>query len=205
MRLTVLGASPSCPNPGGACSGYLVEDGGVRILLDCGTGVSGMLQKYADFRWLDAIVISHMHADHFIDLIPLRYGLRYRPGEQRTTKIPLYLPSGGSFLLHHVMAPIDDNPSFFTDFFDIVECEQGRTETVGTMSIDFLPVCHFIDANGIIVRGSSKLGFSADSGPCEQVAEVAKDADLFICEASLPEGYEGARGLGHMKASERRR
>ena len=75
MRLTVLGSSPACQNPGGACSGYLIEQDGVTILIDCGSGVFSRLQQYVEPDRVDAVIISHMHADHTLDLIQYRYYL----------------------------------------------------------------------------------------------------------------------------------
>jgi ribonuclease BN (tRNA processing enzyme) len=202
VRLTVLGASPSCPNPGGACSGYLIGEGGTSILLDCGTGVIANLQQHLDYRHLDAVVISHMHADHFIDLIPLRYGLKYAPGEQIDRRLPLYLPEGGQWVLQHVMNPIDSNPEFFTSLFDIHECRVGEAQQIGSLTLQVTPVLHFISANAVSITGTKKLAFSGDSGPCSEVVDAAKDADIFLCEATLPEDFTSDEGWGHMKASE---
>ncbi len=70
MRITVLGKSPSWQDAGGACSGYLVEEAGTFLLLDCGNGVFSKLRRHRDYVAVDVIVISHLHADHFLDLVP---------------------------------------------------------------------------------------------------------------------------------------
>ena len=75
MRLTVLGKSPSWQDAGGACSGYLIQEGADSLLLDCGNGVFGKLRQHIDYVDLDAVLISHLHADHFLDLIPYSYAL----------------------------------------------------------------------------------------------------------------------------------
>jgi ribonuclease BN (tRNA processing enzyme) len=72
MRLTVLGRSPASPNPGEACAGYLVEGGGARLLVDIGPGVVSQLVRRHHPDELDAVVVSHMHADHVLDLVTLR-------------------------------------------------------------------------------------------------------------------------------------
>src|ERR671928_1971177 len=82
MRLTVLGKSPSWQDAGGACSGYLVEEDGVTVLLDCGNGVFSKLRRFRDYTRVDAVLISHLHADHFLDLIPFSYALTYAPRQQ---------------------------------------------------------------------------------------------------------------------------
>ena len=82
MRLTVLGKSPSWQDAGGACSGYLIEEAGTTILVDCGNGVFGKLRERMDYVDVDAVLISHLHADHFLDLVPFSYALTYAPRQQ---------------------------------------------------------------------------------------------------------------------------
>ena len=82
MRITVLGKSPAWQDADGACSGYLVEGGGQTVLLDCGPGVFAKLRRYVDYVDVDAVVISHLHADHILDLVPFASGLRYAPRQQ---------------------------------------------------------------------------------------------------------------------------
>ena len=82
MRLTVLGKSPAWQDAGGACSGYLVEDGDTTLLLDCGNGVFGKLRERVDYVDVDGVVLSHLHADHFLDLVPYSYALAYAPRQQ---------------------------------------------------------------------------------------------------------------------------
>ena len=82
MRITVLGKSPAWQDADGACSGYLVEGGGQTVLLDCGAGVFAKLRRFVDYVDVDAVVISHLHADHILDLVPFASGLRYAPRQQ---------------------------------------------------------------------------------------------------------------------------
>ena len=82
MRITVLGKSPSWQDADGACSGYLVEEDGFHLLLDCGNGVFAKLRRFLDYVDVDAVVISHLHADHFLDLVPFSYALTYAPRQQ---------------------------------------------------------------------------------------------------------------------------
>lgn len=89
MQVTVLGKSPSWQDAGGACSGYLIEDGEVTVLLDCGNGVFSKLRARRDYTQIDAVIVSHLHADHILDLIPYAYGLTYAPRQQ-----PVPLPVG---------------------------------------------------------------------------------------------------------------
>ena len=82
MRITVLGKSPSWQDAGGACSGYLIQEGEHALLLDCGNGVFSKLRRFLDYVDVSAVVISHLHADHFLDLVPFSYALTYAPRQQ---------------------------------------------------------------------------------------------------------------------------
>src|SRR2546428_723118 len=82
MRLTVLGKSPSWQDAGGACSGYLVEERDTAVVVDCGNGVFSKLRRFRDYTPVDAVIISHPHADHFLDLVPFAYALTYAPRQQ---------------------------------------------------------------------------------------------------------------------------
>ena len=83
VRFTVLGKSPAWEDAGGACSGYLVEEGEYALLLDCGNGVFGKLRERLSYDLVDEVLISHMHADHVLDLVPFAYALTLGPGATR--------------------------------------------------------------------------------------------------------------------------
>jgi len=97
VQLTVLGKSPSWQDVDGACSGYLIEEGDTTLLLDCGGGVFSKLRRYRDYASVDAVVISHLHADHILDLVPYSYALLYSPRlhseEQGATAASLEIPT----------------------------------------------------------------------------------------------------------------
>src|SRR5689334_9591782 len=94
IRLTVLGSGVAWANPGGVCSGYLIRAGGATVLVDCGSGVLGRLRAHADPREIDAVIVSHLHADHFLDLVGLRYGVKYG-GLGGGEALRVLLPPGG--------------------------------------------------------------------------------------------------------------
>ena len=75
MEITVLGCWAPYPRAGGACSGYLIRGGGQNILLEAGNGSLSRLMGFLDFRRLDAVIISHLHPDHYLDLFPLRHAI----------------------------------------------------------------------------------------------------------------------------------
>ena len=88
MRLTILGKSPAWSDAGGACSGYLVEEGETTVVVDCGNGVFGKLRERVDYADVDAVVISHLHGDHVLDLVPFSYALKFGPGGPRSVRAP---------------------------------------------------------------------------------------------------------------------
>ena len=90
----MLGKSPAWQDADGACSGYLVEGGGQVVLLDCGPGVFSKLRTVVEYQSVDAIVISHLHADHILDLVPFASGLRYRPWDGRAAAAAADRPAG---------------------------------------------------------------------------------------------------------------
>jgi ribonuclease BN (tRNA processing enzyme) len=212
MDLTVLGASPAAPQPGGACSGYLLRAGHTRLLIDCGTGVLANLLLHGGFEDLSAIVISHMHADHTLDLIPFRYLIKYggrdRPGYE-PPRIPLYLPPGGRAVLEDVVRPIlalggnyEAPERFFRDVFAVVEYDPGRRLDVGDVALRFAAVEHYIPTWALIAEGDRRLAYSADSGPTPALEAVAAGADLFLCEATLPPSAASPGWRGHITAAE---
>lgn len=204
LRLTVLGASPAPTNPNGAGSGYLVRSSNERILVDCGPGVIGRLRAQVAVADLDAVVISHFHADHFIDLISLRYGLKYarwRPGP----KLPLYVPPKGDRLLARLGQVLDGDPRFFEGEMALVEYEPGQELRIGAIGLRPLPVDHFVPSFAMaIAAGGRRLTYSADAAPCPTLLEAARGAHLFLCEATLASGAEEAKAgrRGHMGADE---
>src|SRR5579864_2577674 len=114
VRITVLGKSPSWQDAGGACSGYLVEEDDYALLLDCGNGVFSKLRRFRDYVDVGAVLISHLHADHLLDLVPFSYALQYAPRQQPVavggwpgTTAParpeLYAPKGAGDMFRHLV------------------------------------------------------------------------------------------------------
>ena len=121
MRITVLGKSPAWQDADGACSGYLVEGGGQVVLLDCGPGVFAKLRRFVDYVDVDAVVISHLHADHILDLVPFASGLRYAPRQQP-------VPVGGNPGTDHPARPrLIAPPGALEAFAGVVARRAGMT------------------------------------------------------------------------------
>jgi len=202
VKLTVVGCSPAWPNPGGAQSGYLVEGSG-RLLLDCGPGVLPRLRELDGWPRVEAIVITHFHLDHWGDLVPWTFGAMYGPGRD-TPRPTLWLPSGGLAELG-VFGEKFGVPGMFSEAFDTQEYADGESFHTCGLEVTPVRVPHYqLQTYALRVSdGEATLAYSGDSAPSPHLADVARDADLFLCEATLREGREGGNGLrGHLSAEE---
>jgi ribonuclease BN (tRNA processing enzyme) len=210
MRLTVLGGAAASPNPGQGCSSYLVESDGVRVLLDCGSDTFSTLRSVTDFRSIETILISHVHSDHTLDLVPYRYGLKYASGGP-SPKIPLWMPPGGKDFLHGLAAAfgtnVDEVQSFF-DVFAVREYDPKWPAEIGPFTIRFHRTRHFIPCWAIrLDEGGKSLVYLADTGPDEALVDFSRDADLLICEGTHinpppePVGHLTARQAGEIAAA----
>ena len=214
MRLTVLGKSPSWQDAGGACSGYLIEEGDHGLLLDCGNGVFAKLREHRDYVDVDTVAISHLHADHFLDLVPYSYALTYAPRQQPVPVPPhpgtdnparprLFAPPGAASTFRRVVGAWG-NEDLIEKAFDLAEYGPGATVESGPLRLTFEEVPHFTETFSVqisSVGGSGRITYGADCGPSEELVEIARDTDLLIIEATLPRPErEGPRG--HLTAAE---
>ena len=202
-RVTVAGSSSSIPRPDRACSSYLIDDGETPIVLDLGTGAFANLRRHVDYDRLGAVVISHMHADHFIDLIPLRYALRYGP-RRPEKKLPVYLPPGGLAMLRALVSAFPhEGGDFLTDVFALAEYDPSRPLAVGGATLRFAHTAHYIPAFAVRwERGGASVTYSADTALDDRVTALARVTDVFLCEATLRHG-EVEQGLrGHSSAAD---
>jgi len=202
VKLTVVGSSPAWPNPGGAQSGYLLEsDDGRRLLLDCGAGVLAKLRELEDWPRVDAVAITHWHLDHWGDLVPWVWAMFVGPATEEPPP-QLWVPEGGRALLREIGARLGKH-GMFERAFDLHEFGDEPFEVPGfrvtphrVLHYDLVAYGFRVSANGTV------LAYSGDSGPSPVLVELARDADLFLCEATLlapnPEG--GTRG--HLAADE---
>jgi len=209
----VLGKSPSWQDAGGACSGYLIEAGETTVLLDCGNGVFGKLRDRVDYTDVDAVLISHLHADHFLDLVPFSYALIYSPRQQ---PVPVHIWEGTDEPARpRLIAPPNARETFrrvvgawgnedlIESAFRLEEYSAGDEVEVGGIRASFHPVPHFIEAFAVKVTApdSGTLVYSADTRPGEELVDVARDADLLLVEATLPRP-ERTGQRGHLTPEE---
>jgi ribonuclease BN (tRNA processing enzyme) len=208
MRLTVLGKSPSWQDAGGACSGYLIEEDGSTVVLDCGNGVFSKLRMYRDYTAVDAVVISHLHADHFLDLVPFAYALTYAPRQQPTpvdrwpgtdepARPKLYAPDGARELFRSVVGAWG-NEDLIENAFELEEFAPETVVEIGSLRFRFQDVPHFTQTFAIEIsslNGGGRITYGADCSPNEKLVEFAKGSDLLIVEATLPRPERtGVRG-----------
>ena len=201
MKLTVVGCSPAWPNPGGAQSGYLIEDGGGRLLLDCGAGVLARLRELEGWPRIDAIAVTHFHLDHWADLVPWVWGSLFGPGRE-LPPVELWLPPGGMRQMEH-MGSHFGWPDMFERAFALREYDPDTAFSVAGFDVTARRLVHYdLETYGFRVSANgATLTYSSDSAPCPHLVELARGADLFLCEATLATGDEA--GLrGHLSADE---
>lgn len=198
MQVTVLGKSPSWQDVGGACSGYLIEEGDYRLLVDCGNGVFSKLRRFCDYVDVDAAVISHLHADHWLDLVPFAYALTYAPrqqpvpvagwpGTENPARPALYAPSGAGEMFRHVVG-CWGNDDLIEHAFRVHEYELPDELAVGPLRLRFCEVPHYTQTAAIELssNGSGRLTYSADCSPNDELVEFATGTDMLLIEATLP-------------------
>ncbi|WP_165986514.1 MBL fold metallo-hydrolase [Streptomyces sp. YIM 98790] len=201
MKLTVVGCAGSFPSADSACSSYLVEAEGYRLLLDLGNGALGELQKYTGIYDIDAVVLSHLHPDHFIDMCAYFVARYYRFEGGRCAPIPVYGPADTE---RRLLAAYADTPSekSMSEVFDFRTLSPGQTLHLGPLRLTGDRVRHPVEAYGFrIEHNASVLVYSGDTGPCPQLDGLARGADLLLCEAAFTDGKENLPDI-HMTGLE---
>ncbi|MDY6794662.1 MAG: MBL fold metallo-hydrolase [Actinomycetota bacterium] len=200
MRLVILGSSGTYPRPGGACNGFLIQEGETNLILDLGNGCLSNFLLEADLTSLDVVAVSHMHIDHFGDLYPLYYGLRFHP--DKPWGMRLLIPERGLDIMGRLLS--EDARAYLTRIYEAETVAAGREYTVGDMKLTFHPTRHPVESYGIRVEGEDwVLAYSSDTSPCAGLDEAARGADVFICEATMsPENADKAEEYGHMTAAQ---
>lgn len=189
MRLTVVGCSGSYPGPDAPASSYLLEhehEGRTwRLLLDLGSGALGHLHKYVDPVLIDAVALSHLHADHCLDLCGFYVLRKYHPtGAQ--PRIPVWGPPDTARRMAKAY-DLDEDPGM-NEEFDF-RTYPGEPVEIGPFTIQAVPVAHPVPAYALRVSaGGAVVAYSGDTGVCDGVLQAAQDADVFLCEASFIHG-----------------
>ena len=192
MRLTVLGCAGTFPGPDSPCSGYLIEHDGYRLVVDLGAGALGNLQRHCDVLDVDAVYITHLHADHCIDLVAYSYARRYHPSGVPPT-LPVYGPSGTR---ERIYAAFEEPPvNGLLDVFDF-QVRGAGTLQLGPLSVTSGIVEHPVECHGLRIEADGRvLAYSGDSANSATLVDLARDADAFLCEASWPSSPEPPPGI----------
>lgn len=204
MILTVIGCTGSFAGPDSPASCYLItgkdHDGrDWRVLLDLGNGSLGALQRHIDLHEIDAVLISHLHPDHCVDLAGLHVAVKWDPRGWPGGPVPVWAPPGTDDYLR--AAHVIDTGTGIQDEFDLGTWQEKVPVTIGPFRVTPYRVEHpvedpfalRIDYDGH--HGASVLTYSGDSDACDGLVEAARDADLFLCEAAYHEGRDTYRGI----------
>jgi ribonuclease BN (tRNA processing enzyme) len=185
VRITVLGCSGSVVGPDSPASGYLLSAPDTApIVIDFGPGVLGALQRHADPNSVD-VLLSHLHADHCLDLPGLFVWRRYHPSPA-TTRGALYGPARTWARLGAASSPEGGEIDDFSDVFDIHHWIDQQTVSLGSLTVTPRLVCHPTEAYAmrIVDPSGATFVYSGDTGYCDALIELARGADVFLCEAS---------------------
>jgi len=202
VRLTVLGCSGSVGGPDSPASGYLLTAPDTApMVVDFGGGVLGALQRYADPNEVD-ILLSHLHADHCLDLPGLFVWRRYHP-VPATKRGVMYGPSDTWTRLAAASAPLGGDLDDFTDIFEVRPWAAGVPVQRGALTVLPRLVTHPTESFGLRITDpdGAVLVYSGDSGMCEPLVELARGADVFLCEASWTDSPERPKDL-HLSGAE---
>jgi ribonuclease BN (tRNA processing enzyme) len=205
LRLTVIGCAGSYPGPDSSASCYLLEadhEGRTwRIVLDMGSGALGSLQRYVDVLSVDGVFLSHLHADHCLDLCGYYVLRRYHP-DGAAPRIPVWGPRGTALRMAKAY-DLDEDPGMNEefDFREYVGPADGPL-TLGPFSVTVREVKHPVTAYALRIEVDGRvLAYSGDTGACAALEETATEADLFLCEASFVEGGDNPPDL-HLTGAE---
>ncbi|MBO3744501.1 MBL fold metallo-hydrolase [Streptosporangiaceae bacterium NEAU-GS5] len=184
MKVTIVGCAGSFPGPDSPNSCYLFEADGFRLVIDLGSGALGLLQRHVNLFEIDALCLSHLHADHCLDICPYHVVRTYgRRGPQ--PRLPVYAPADAARRLNAAYG-MPDEPSLETAF-DFRTLTAG-TFTVGPFEITTALMRHPIETYGFrVTHGGRTVAYSADTGESETLVQLAAEADLLLCEASFVE------------------
>lgn len=195
MNLTILGCYGPYPPGGGCCSGYLLEEKGVKLLIDCGNGVLSRLQEHSSIWDLAAVLLSHLHSDHTGDLMIMRYALEY------AVKRGL---AGGPLPLYSPGQPVDEYERLsYKDVYAVNRLEEGQTVRIGPYHIALQETVHAVPCLAMrIETESGVLVYSGDTEEYPGLTLFARGAGLFICEANYQEEDMAAAPPNHLSAAQ---
>ena len=180
MRLTVLGGCGAWPTAGQACGGYLVEHDGFTVLIDPGYAVLPRMLSHIEAADLDAVLVSHGHPDHCADLNPLLRARALR--DEPAPPLPVYAPPAS-------LGPVLtlDRPGMLDGALSLRDFVPGERFAVGPFDVRTWLLPHMLPNAGLrLAAGGQTLAYTGDTGPAPELIDLARDADIFLAEASYP-------------------
>lgn len=189
MKLVTLGGSAAGVGTRQGCSSYLVQTDNTSIVLDMGPGTLQELRAHIDYRAINGIVISHLHADHILDLVAMRFTLSYNP-VAAPAPIPLHLPPGGLATLERIAKGFDTPESgldWFGAVFDIHEFTPESDVRIDNLMCTFHPTVHFVPCWAIRVHPTDDSGdllYTADTGPAADLTSFGAGSAIVVAESA---------------------
>lgn len=192
MKLIVLGNYGTFPGKDGACSGYLLKERGLNILIDCGNGVLSKLQRYCKIEDLDAIILSHLHRDHTSDMYVLKYAIetKFAYGTMKKA-IDVYAP---------ITPRIERRGLNYMDVYNLYEIGDNiEVDIKDKVHVKFFKMKHSVESYGIRVESRGKVfAYSGDTSYNKNIENLAQNADLFLCEATGTESMNSIAPIPHL-------
>jgi ribonuclease BN (tRNA processing enzyme) len=200
FEVVVLGASGTCPEPGAACSGFLLRAGGSELWVDAGPGSFTNLQSVSGFTALQGLVLTHVHLDHVVDVYPLYHWIRFGRTNPGLTSLDVHAPPGAGAHLAQLLTPY--GAGTFRGHLAFSDIGAGRELRIGPFTLTFARTVHPIETYAVRAEAEGRsMVYTSDTGPSDDVAALARGADLLVAEATFQDPVNPAPDV-HMTGLE---
>jgi len=197
MRLVTVGTGTVVPDPERASACHWVEEGDVRVMIDCGAGaLQGLARASLPWGVTDHLIISHFHADHIGEIPSLVFALRHGLAKPRTEPLEIWGPEGTATLFHYLARSYGEwltRPGFD---LDIHELDPGDETRLGSLRLSVTATPHTDESLALRITGAdATLSYTGDTGPDDALAEFFARSDVLLAECSLPDALVGENHL----------